>query len=173
MKPAEFRQSEARTEQFSAMAMQWLRDHKEEVANATLADVIDVEVDEEEDDKTAYEASDDESENFNEALSLLETARSTMVHAMKIMDNRGYALPGGLEVQYCQVINDINQFVKSFEPSFTTDEEETEATSKMIVMGPTNPKGTVSHNCAHTRHDKCILVACQCPCHKEKGMAPL
>jgi hypothetical protein len=46
--------------------------------------------------------------------------------------------------------------------------------SKMTIMGPVRKvapiPGIVSHQCRHTRHNKCVLVQCDCPCHDdEKG----
>lgn len=135
----------------------------------------------------------DQEQSWKEALSLLARAKEFLLIQTKFMDARNLTLPGDADWEVTKLIPEIAQFVSFYEKELAAievsavdieeevDEEKPETLSedpqsepKMIVMGPVRKvmpiPGIVSHQCRHTRHNKCVLVQCDCPCHDdEKG----
>jgi hypothetical protein len=108
----------------------------------------------------SYEESDEE-QDLKSALSLLETSKGLLTHAMKFLDARNLKLAADIDIQMTRTILDIGHFLSTFDVG--------EDHRKVIVMGPTSPPPLVrSAQCARRNHPMCTLIRCNCNCHDEE-----
>lgn len=118
-----------------------------------------------------FAASDDDEENFREALSLLEQAKDIILVMMRFIDDQKLTLPADSDLWATRTASDINQFLGAFETESTEERvNRLIAETKMVVMGPVarQESRAMSNNCRHSKHGSCLLPQCQCVCHDSK-----
>lgn len=115
--------------------------------------------------KTSYEL-------LEEAFDLLEVSRDLLLIVDKYLDARNCSLPGDNDHLLNVTVMEINQLLNGLDRPLWAEKKE----KTMTVMGPTsvrtydkdNQVTQISYNCRGSKHSKCDLISCDCPCHDEE-----